>query len=41
VSAFMRLINGHISIASERGLGTTVSLFFPSAEADDDGATSR
>lgn len=30
VSAFMRLINGHVSIASERGVGTTVSLFFPS-----------
>jgi signal transduction histidine kinase len=41
VSAFMRLINGHVSIASERGVGTTVSLFFPSAEADEDGATSN
>lgn len=40
VSAFMRLINGHVSIASERGVGTTVSLFFPSAEADADDATS-
>jgi signal transduction histidine kinase len=40
VSAFMRLINGHVSIASERGVGTTVSLFFPSAEADEDSATS-
>ena len=41
VSAFMRLINGHVSIASERGIGTTVSLFFPSAEADEDDATSN
>jgi signal transduction histidine kinase len=40
VSAFMRLIGGHVSIASERGVGTTVSLFFPSAETDVDGATS-
>jgi len=40
VSAFMRLINGHVSIASERGVGTTVSLFVPSAEADEDSATS-
>lgn len=40
VSAFMRLVNGHVGIASERGVGTTVSLFFPSAEADVDGATS-
>jgi signal transduction histidine kinase len=40
VSAFMRLINGHVSIASERGVGTTVSLFFPSAETDVDDATS-
>jgi signal transduction histidine kinase len=40
VSAFMRLINGHVSIASDRGVGTTVSLFFPSAEADEDGVTS-
>lgn len=40
VSAFMRLINGQVSIASERGVGTTVSLFFPSAEADEDDATS-
>jgi signal transduction histidine kinase len=39
VSAFMRLINGHVSIASERGVGTTVSLFFPSAETDVDDAT--
>ena len=40
VSAFMRLIAGHVCIASERGVGTTVSLFFPSAEADEDGPTS-
>jgi len=40
VSAFMRLIGGHVSIASERGVGTTVSLFFPSAATDVDGATS-
>ena len=41
VSAFMRLINGHVSIASERGVGTTVSLFFPLAEAEEDGAASN
>jgi signal transduction histidine kinase len=41
VSAFMRLINGHVSIASERGVGTTVSLFFPSMEADEDDPTSN
>jgi signal transduction histidine kinase len=41
VSAFMRLINGHVSIASERRIGTTVSLFFPSVEADEDDATSN
>ena len=41
VSAFMRLINGHVSIASERGVGTTVSLFFPSAEANEDGAAAN
>jgi signal transduction histidine kinase len=40
VSAFMRLINGHVSIASELGVGTTVSLFFPSADADEDDDTS-
>jgi signal transduction histidine kinase len=41
VSAFMRLINGHVSIASERGVGTTVSLFFPSMEADEGDPTSN
>lgn len=41
VSAFMRLVNGHVSIASERKVGTTVSLFFPSAEPSDNGATLR
>ena len=40
VSAFMRRLGGHVSIASERGAGTTVSLFFPSAETDVVGATS-
>lgn len=35
VAAFMRLINGHVAIASERGVGTTVSLFFPSAETSE------
>ncbi len=40
VSAFMRLINGHVSIASEWGVGTTVSLFFPSGEADGHGPAS-
>jgi chemotaxis protein histidine kinase CheA len=37
----MRLINGHVSIASERGVGTTVSLFFPSMEADEGDPTSN
>lgn len=41
VSAFMRSINGHVSIASEWGGGTTVSLFFPSAETEEDDPTSR
>lgn len=41
VSAFMRLVGGHVSIASERGVGTTVSLFFPSAATDVDGAASN
>jgi signal transduction histidine kinase len=41
VSAFMRLIGGHVSIASEQGVGTTVRLFFPLAEAGVEGATSR
>jgi signal transduction histidine kinase len=36
VAAFMPLINGHVGIASEQGLGTTVSLYFPSAEANED-----
>lgn len=40
VSAFMRLVGGHVSIASERGVGTTVSLYFPSAATDVDGAAS-
>jgi signal transduction histidine kinase len=40
VSAFMRPIKGHVSIASEWGVGTTVTLFFPSAEADADDASS-
>jgi signal transduction histidine kinase len=35
VAAFMRLINGHVGIASEQGVGTTVSLYFPSADADE------
>jgi signal transduction histidine kinase len=34
VAAFMRLVSGHVGIASEQGVGTTVSLFFPSAEAN-------
>ncbi|WP_300779423.1 ATP-binding protein [Enhydrobacter sp.] len=41
VSAFMRLINGHVSIASELEVGTTVRLFFPAVEADEDDDTSR
>jgi len=32
VSTFMRLIGGQVSIASERGVGTTVDLLLPSAE---------
>lgn len=39
VAAFMRLINGHVGIASEQGLGTTVSLYFPSTEANEDDPT--
>jgi signal transduction histidine kinase len=41
VAAFMRLVNGHVSIASERGVGTTVNLFFPSAETDELGDPAR
>jgi signal transduction histidine kinase len=40
VSAFMRLINGHVGITSERGVGTTVSLFLPSVEGGEDDVTS-
>ena len=32
VCAFMRLIGGHIDVASEPGIGTTVDLLFPSAQ---------
>jgi signal transduction histidine kinase len=39
VSAFMRLIKGHVSIVSERGVGTTVSLYFPAAEAEEASST--
>jgi signal transduction histidine kinase len=41
VSAFMRLIGGHVSVASELGMGTTVSLYFPAVEAgyDDSGSS--
>jgi len=39
VAAFMRLINGHVGIASEQGAGTTVNLYFPSAEANEDDPT--
>jgi signal transduction histidine kinase len=34
VCAFMRLIGGHIDVASEPGIGTTVDLLFPSAQAE-------
>jgi len=34
VGAFMRLIGGYVGVASEPGIGTTVDLLFPSAEAD-------
>lgn len=33
VSAFMRLIGGHVSVSSEWGCGTTVDLLFPSFDA--------
>jgi signal transduction histidine kinase len=33
VCAFMRLIGGHVSVASEQGIGTTFDLFFPSIGA--------
>jgi nitrogen-specific signal transduction histidine kinase len=36
VCAFMRLIGGHIGVASEPGIGTTVDLLFPSAQAQAD-----
>jgi signal transduction histidine kinase len=32
VSTFMQLIGGQVSVASERGVGTTVDLLLPSAE---------
>jgi signal transduction histidine kinase len=34
VYAFMRLIGGHVGVASERGRGTTFDLLFPSVEPD-------
>ena len=34
VCAFMRLIGGHIEVASELGLGTTFDLLFPSIKPD-------
>ena len=34
ICAFMRLIGGHIDVASEPGIGTTVDLLFPSAQAE-------
>jgi NAD-dependent dihydropyrimidine dehydrogenase PreA subunit len=34
VRAFMRLIGGHVSVASEPGIGTAFDLWFPSAEPD-------
>jgi signal transduction histidine kinase len=35
VCAFMRLIGGHVSVASEREKGTTVDLLFPTVEPAD------
>jgi signal transduction histidine kinase len=32
VCAFMRLVGGHVTVDSERGLGTSFSLFFPALE---------
>ena len=34
VCAFMRFIGGHIDVASEPGIGTTVDLLFPSAQVE-------
>jgi signal transduction histidine kinase len=34
VCAFMRLIGGYIDVASEPGIGTTIDLLFPSAQAE-------
>jgi signal transduction histidine kinase len=34
VRAFMRLIGGYVSVASQQGIGTTFDLLFPSAEPD-------
>jgi signal transduction histidine kinase len=39
VCAFMRLTGGHISVASKRGLGTVVDLFFPVAAEEGVAAT--
>lgn len=33
VARFMRMINGHVTVASEPGHGTTFDLYFPAAEA--------
>jgi len=35
VCAFMRLIGGHVSVASEREKGTIVDLLFPTVEPAD------
>jgi signal transduction histidine kinase len=35
VRAFMRLIGGHVGVASEPGIGTTVDLLFPAVRPDE------
>jgi hypothetical protein len=35
VGAFLRLVGGHVNVASEPGIGTSVDLLFPSAQTEE------
>ena len=41
VQAFMQIVGGQVSIASEQGIGTTVDLWFPSMQSNDQAQHAR